>query len=159
MDRKPPSELNGYHSEHIVQLLDSYQHWTGQQLVQGNLGAMERARLLFNAPFAVLSHTAEDDPMFSYANLTAMNLFECDWSQITQMKSKSSAETPLQSDRKKLLTAVRKNGFSYSYTGVRISRTGRRFKISDAIVWNVLNKSGDFVGQAATFATWEFLDF
>ena len=158
MDREPPSKSNNYLSEHVSRLLDSYQHWTGQPLIPNGLSSFERARLLFKAPFAVLSHTAEDDPIFNYANLTAMKLFESDWHYITQMKSRSSAETPLQSEREALLKAVRDQGFSNSYSGIRISRSGKRFRISDAIVWNVLNTNGDLIGQAATFARWEFLD-
>jgi hypothetical protein len=74
------------------------------------------------------------------------------------MKSKSSAETPLQAERESLLKTVKEQGFSNSYSGIRISRSGKRFRISDAIVWNVLSVNGDLIGQAATFARWEFLD-
>lgn len=158
MDREPPSESNSYLCGHVLRLLDSYQHWTGQPLIPNNLSSLECARYLFNAPFAVLSHTAEDDPIFSYANLTAMKLFESDWHHMTQMKSKSSAETPLQAERESLLQTVKEQGFSNSYSGIRISRSGKRFRISDAIVWNVLGSNGDLIGQAATFARWEFLD-
>jgi len=52
---------------------------------------------------------------------------------------------------------VRENGFIDDYSGIRISSTGRRFHIRQAIVWNVLDEDGRYAGQAATFSSWEFL--
>jgi hypothetical protein len=37
---------------------------------------------------------------------------------------------------------------------VRISRTGKLYKIADVTLWNVLNEQGDYCGQAATFSQW-----
>jgi hypothetical protein len=37
---------------------------------------------------------------------------------------------------------------------VRITRTGRRFKIERAIVWNLIDAAGTIHGQAATFDQW-----
>jgi hypothetical protein len=45
-------------------------------------------------------------------------------------------------------------GFVDDYAGVRISRTGKRFRIEQAIVWNVVDAEGKDHGQAATFAHW-----
>ncbi|MDQ6733057.1 MAG: MEKHLA domain-containing protein, partial [Nitrospirota bacterium] len=42
--------------------------------------------------------------------------------------------------------------------GVRISKTGRRFLVEQALVWNVLDVDGKMVGQAATFSQWKRLD-
>ena len=41
--------------------------------------------------------------------------------------------------------------------GVRISKTGKRFKIDQAIIWNISDAHGRYCGQAATFDTWQFL--
>ena len=40
------------------------------------------------------------------------------------------------------------------YRGVRISRTGRRFLVQHATVWNVLDEDGGRVGQAVAFLDW-----
>ena len=40
------------------------------------------------------------------------------------------------------------------YTGVRISSTGRRFRIKEVTVWNVTDADARFLGQGATFAHW-----
>ena len=49
------------------------------------------------------------------------------------------------------------NGFIDDYAGIRISKTGRRFRIAQATVWNLLDERGIYSGQAAMFLRWEFL--
>jgi predicted DNA-binding protein (UPF0251 family) len=53
-----------------------------------------------------------------------------------------------------LLERVAAQGFIDDYTGVRIAKSGRRFRIQRATVWNLVDSSGRRVGQAATFADW-----
>jgi hypothetical protein len=53
---------------------------------------------------------------------------------------------------------VREHGFVDDYSGIRISKNGRRFRIRQATVWNLVDASGAFAGQAATFGRWEFLE-
>jgi len=65
------------------------------------------------------------------------------------------AEPINQAERARLLARVRDQGFIDDYAGVRISRTGRRFRIRDAIVWNLMTDSGAYCGQAARFEHWE----
>jgi hypothetical protein len=60
-------------------------------------------------------------------------------------------------ERADFLRRVRENGFVDDYSGIRISGKGRRFRIRQATVWNVLDASGRYAGQAATFSSWEFL--
>jgi predicted DNA-binding protein (UPF0251 family) len=56
-----------------------------------------------------------------------------------------------------LLAAVAQRGFIDDYSGVRISKSGRRFHIARATVWNLLTEDGRPCGQAAMFDRWEFL--
>ncbi|MGB0184954.1 MAG: MEKHLA domain-containing protein [Opitutales bacterium] len=49
-------------------------------------------------------------------------------------------------------------GCADNYGGVRVSASGRRFQITGARVWNLLDAAGAVVGQAAMFADWEALD-
>jgi hypothetical protein len=52
---------------------------------------------------------------------------------------------------------VTTRGFITDYQGVRISRTGKRFAIRNAIVWNLTDSSGVYQGQAACFSDWTAL--
>jgi hypothetical protein len=40
---------------------------------------------------------------------------------------------------------------------VRISKTGQRFSIGQAIIWRVFDGEGNICGQAATFDRWKHL--
>lgn len=73
------------------------------------------------------------------------------------MPSRLSAEPVSREERARLLAEVSKNGFIDNYTGVRISRTGKRFLIEHAIVWNLLDEQGVYRGQAAMFRDWKYL--
>jgi hypothetical protein len=52
------------------------------------------------------------------------------------------------------LAEVTKKGFIDHYRGIRISRTGRRFRIEGAMVWNILDEHDRYAGQAAAFERW-----
>jgi hypothetical protein len=96
--------------------------------------------------------------VFTYGNQTALGLFEMSWREFTSLPSRLSAEPMNQEERTRLLREVSARGFIESHSGVRISRTGRRFLIKRAIVWNLEDRAGRFCGQAATFGDWEPLE-
>lgn len=79
------------------------------------------------------------------------------WDELTRTPSRLTAEAPNREERARLLAAVTQNGFIDDYSGVRISKTGRRFKISRATVWNLLDANQNYFGQAAMFSEWKFL--
>lgn len=68
-----PAGENGYLADHADLLCDTYRHWTGRDLVAPGPA---RAETLYRAPFVVLSHNTDADPLFTYANLAAQTLFE-----------------------------------------------------------------------------------
>jgi len=51
-----------------------------------------------------------------------------------------------------------RDGFIDNYSGVRIAKTGRRFRIAQATVWDLLTPDGVPCGQAAMFNNWTLLD-
>jgi hypothetical protein len=53
---------------------------------------------------------------------------------------------------------VASQGFIDNYQGVRISNSGQRFMIDQAIVWNLTDPAGNYCGQAATFDQWQYLN-
>jgi hypothetical protein len=76
---------------------------------------------------------------------------------LTRTPSRLTAEAPNREERARLLEVVTKRGFIDDYSGVRISKSGRRFKISRATVWNLVSENGEPHGQAATFSDWKFI--
>ncbi|MGH7978360.1 MAG: MEKHLA domain-containing protein, partial [Limisphaerales bacterium] len=59
--------------------------------------------------------------------------------------------------RAKVMEVVTRQGYFENYSGVRITKTGRRFEISGATIWNLTSQSGQLAGQAATFSYWKYL--
>ncbi len=154
-----PGEDNGFMTEHVSLLDRSLRRWTKSSLLSdgSEITGLDAARAVFEAPFALVSHETEADPIFNYGNLTALRLFEMTWEEFTRLPSRLSAEPVHRDERQRLMDTVSRQGFISDYQGVRVSRTGRRFFIENAIVWNVLDEAGSLRGQAAMFVDWRFL--
>lgn len=150
-----PSIENNFLAPHAQLMDSSFKKLLGYSLI--NSTAELLAQDLFKAPFALLSHNNDPEPLLNYANLTALKLFELNWQQLIMLPSKYSAETINQLERKRLLDQVSVAGFINNYSGVRISSTGKRFLIQRAIVWNLNDSKGVYQGQAACFSNWDFL--
>lgn len=138
-------------------LLDSYAHWLKEELIPRHGTSLEQAERVFTCPFVVVSHGLQDDPILNYGNRTALTLWEMDWDQLTHTPSRQTAEPVNREERARMLDQAQTMGFLADYRGVRISRSGRRFLVDRATVWNVRNQDGTPLGQAATFSTWTFL--
>ncbi|MGD1907720.1 MAG: MEKHLA domain-containing protein [Leptolyngbyaceae cyanobacterium] len=149
-----PSAANDYLAGHIQLLRDSYRHYLGLDLVDGSLSPVAAARQIYEAPYVVVSHNAAVDPVFTYGNQTALQLFEMTWSEFTQLPSRQSAEPPNREARDRLLAAVTSQGFISDYAGIRISKGGRRFWIRNVTVWNLRDAEGQYAGQAAVYSDW-----
>ncbi|MEM1370106.1 MAG: MEKHLA domain-containing protein, partial [Cyanobacteria bacterium P01_H01_bin.15] len=119
-----------------------------------NLTPLEQAEKLYQADFVVVSHNTASDPIFNYANAIAQKLWELDWEQFTQTPSRLTAEPPTRSEREELLAAVRRQGYIDNYWGVRVTPSGRRFRIEQVTVWNLYDAENNYQGQAATFRNW-----
>ena len=133
-------------------LSGAYARLTGKLLVPHTSDADARARWLYEAaPFCVLAHNTAADPMFIYANRSAQRCFGYDWDEMIQLPSRLSAEAPERAERQRLLDAVEEHGFISNYRGLRIAKSGRRFWIENATVWQLIDDAGKLHGQAAMF--------
>jgi hypothetical protein len=135
----------------------SLKHWTGRDLLPGDFTEAEFAEKVFHAPFVLVSHGTEADPVLNYGNQSALALWEISWAELTRTPSRLTAEAPNREERARLLAEVTARGFIDDYSGIRISKSGRRFRIAQATVWNLLDGRKMYAGQAAMFSRWEFL--
>jgi len=136
-------------------LCDSFARIVGGTLVPAALDPAEAARWLYrDAPFCLLAHDTRPDPVFIYGNKTVQACFEYGWEELTALPSRLSAEQPNRADRQRLLDMVRRQGYIGDYRGIRIAKSGRRFRIENATVWELLDRDGIRHGQAAMFASW-----
>ncbi len=152
-----PAEKNNFLVEHVLDIRNSYRRLLFKELIPDILSDEQFARQLFYAPFALVSHDTASDPVFNYANLKALELFELSWDDFTHLPSKLSTEPVNQTERDRLLAEVMAKGYINHYEGVRVSGTGKRFLIKNAVVWNLMDKNQRYKGQAACFGQWEFL--
>lgn len=141
--------------EHTQMLLNSFRHWLGRELLERSGDSQNESRMLYEAPFVVVSHGIQSDPVLNYGNRAALKLWETDLRTFLQMPSRLTAEPMHRDERAQLLERTTRNGFVDDYRGVRISSTGCRFLIEQAIVWNLRGPGGQFAGQAATFSAWQ----
>lgn len=151
-----PAPSNNYLCDHVSRLTQSYQRLVGQPLQPLQVSRADDASALWRAPYVIASHGTEKDPIFNYANQAALSLWDMTWDEFTALPSRLSAEPMEQSQRSALLQAVATHGYIKNYSGIRITKTNKRFLITDATVWNVFDEHNVYCGQAVYFSKWKF---
>jgi hypothetical protein len=146
-----PDLLRAHGGARLPLIAESFQRLIGAPLVAH---VEDTADSLWNAPRVIVAHGTEPDPIFFFANKMALELFEMSAKDFIKLPSRLSAEAVNREERQRLLNEVTRNNFIANYAGVRISATGRRFRIEQAVVWNLLDAQGEKHGQAATFDHW-----
>jgi len=133
-------------------IVSSYQRLTGKLLIaDAPTGIMVQRTALWNSFRAIVAHGTEDDPIFFYGNRLALQLFGFGFEEFARLPSRLSVEALAQEARVQLLEQVSRQGYVDGYSGVRIAKSGRRFMIANATVWNLLDEYGSYHGQAAVF--------
>jgi hypothetical protein len=154
---KLPEALRERWTVHTQALLNSFRARTGKELMRRGDDPREEAERLFGAPFVVVAHGVEPDPILNYGNAAALDLWEMSPETLIATPSRLTAEPTSREARERILAETTSRGFVSDYSGVRISAAGRRFRICDVTIWNVADADGRPLGQAATFAHWTML--
>jgi hypothetical protein len=136
----------------LALIAESHLRLTGRRLVDDST-----ADALWTAPVVIVAHDTAPDPIFFFGNARALALFETTPENFTAMPSRLSAEAELREERARLMARVTRDGFIDDYSGIRVSATGRRFRIHRATVWNLVDAAGVLHGQAAAFSDWTML--
>jgi hypothetical protein len=150
MPNLPPSDTKL--EERLQLIVGSYQRLTGKPLINdppSNIAALREA--VWDTPRAIVAHGTEADPIFFYGNRAALQQFEMSFEEFTCLPSRISAEPIAQAERATLLEKVTRQRFIDDYSGTRITKSGKRFMITGATVWNLLDATGGYHGQAACF--------
>ena len=139
----------------ICRILASHCALFGSPLYNLSSNTDDALEELHLAPYALLSHGLGKDPLFTYGNQTALGLFELTDEQILCTPSRTSAEKNDQASRGKFMQSVKEKGYAEGYSCIRVSSTGKKFKILNASIWNILDDRKVIIGQAAAFMKWE----
>lgn len=145
-----PSRENQFQADHAALMMASYERLLGRPLA-------ENAKALYHCDAVVLSHDGAADPVLTYGNLAGQRLWEMGWDQLTALPSRLTAEPAHQAQRDAMFNEMRRKGFIENYNGVRISASGRRFEIRNAVIWPLVDAAGVKKGEAATFREWQYL--
>jgi hypothetical protein len=139
-------------------ILSSYRRWLGKELIERSGDEVDEAQRLFDAPLVVVSHGTQEDPVLNYGNATALALWEMNFEHFTATPSRMTAEPDQREERSRLLQRTTLSGYIDDYQGIRVTKSGRRFRIEGATVWNLLDEAERHAGQAATFNSYQMLD-
>lgn len=131
----------------LALLAASFARLTGRELAPGGD--------LWTTPAAVVAHGTQDPPLFFYGNAQALALFRMKAEEFIGLPSYRSAEPALREERAAILAQLDKADVVAGYNGIRIAADGTRFRIHDAVIWNLLDDAGARHGQAAWFDRWE----
>jgi MEKHLA domain len=143
---------------HVRLMEQSFERILGRKLFDRNFDRhRDGAEEIFYAPFMLVSHDSQSDPIFNYGNQTALDLFEMSWMEFIKLPSRYSAPSLAWAERSLLLQTVARQGYIENYKGIRVSKSGKRFLLKNAIVWNLIDQ-GIYYGQGAVCREWEFMD-
>ena len=137
--------------ERLDLLLSTYALLLGKPLA-------ESADDLWHTPAAIVAHGTEDEPLFCYANACALTLFKMRAGDFIGTPSHQSAEPEHRDQRAAMFARLEADDVVTGYSGVRIAADGSRFRINDAVIWNLRDRHGKLHGQAAWFEDMDFLD-
>lgn len=142
-----------------VCILRSFERAFGRPLLAGGTthDVLQASQLLFRGDTVVLAHDGASDPALIYANAAALQLWERSWAEMIGMPSRLTAEPEERAGRARMLATALQQHASEGYSGVRISKSGRRFQIHNARLWTLWGPGDQPCGQAAAFSSWWWL--
>jgi hypothetical protein len=145
---------------HSQRLLQSFHHYLGRPLFAQGVAADAafQARQLFEAPCIVVSHGTEDEPIFNYGNAQALALWGLTWDELIRFPSRQTAQGADQPERARMLAQAKAQGYFEGYVGDRATASGKRFRMENGLIWTVVDETGAYCGQAATFSQYHFLE-
>ena len=139
----------------FVLLPGSFSRLLGESLICLEQDNQQAARWLYEeAPYCVLAHNTDPDPIFIYGNKAAQTTFEYQWEELTSLHSRLTAEEQDREERQGLLDLVKRDGFATGYRGLRIAKSGRRLWIENVTVWQLIDRGGVLHGQGAVYRQW-----
>jgi hypothetical protein len=150
MEAMPDLYCTPQMANRIALIASSFERVVGPVLVTGD----DPVLALWEAPAVVVAHGTEADPLFFFGNRAALARFACPVERFVGMPSRLSAEAPERAERQALMERVLREGFIADYAGVRIAADSARFRIEQAVVWNLVDEDGAVRGQAAAFDRW-----
>ena len=145
-----PSAANAWQGAHVARVVAAFARVTGGDLVaEAGLDPAALGRSAWEGNFALLTH--DTNAILTYGNRFALDLWEMDWETLVRTPSRETAPEEDRAARAQIMAAVDRDGFTRSYTGRRVSRSGKFFRIENATVFTLRDEEGAGFGTGAFF--------
>jgi hypothetical protein len=156
MPRSDRSVVRASAGARLPLIVDSFQRLAGKPLVDLTPSGFEEA--MWDAPRAIVAYGNEPEPRLFYANRIAIELLAVDANELIGTIANNLVEPVLREERSRLIGGLEQHDIVDVYAVVGVAANGRRFAISNAQVWNIVDRHGGRHGLGTTFAAWQFLD-
>ncbi|VEI19244.1 MEKHLA domain [Serratia plymuthica] len=118
----------------LIQRIDSaYRHWTGVGLPGPQATAPDPHFLWLHhqAPYSLLAHEGDVEPVFIYANHCAQQCFGYSFDEFIALPSRLNASPVDRAERQQLLDKTARQGIAQGYRGLQVDEFGNAFSIYD----------------------------
>lgn len=137
-------------------IAESFARLSGRPLVDISPAGFEQA--MWEAPRAIAAYGIGLEPRFFYGNRVMLELLGMTANEFIGTISRHQAEPVLREERERMIDGLAQHDIVDVYAVVGIAANGRRFAISNAQIWNLIDRKGARHGLGTTFADWQFLD-
>jgi hypothetical protein len=145
-----PAPDNHFQSAFVEKVVSAFARITGGDLIaEAGLDPAELGRSVWEGNFALLTH--DRNAILTYGNRFALDLWEMDWDTLVHTPSRETAPEEDRAARAAIMAEVERNGFTRSYAGRRVSRSGKLFLIENATVFTLIDEEGAGFGTGAFF--------
>lgn len=137
-------------------IAESFARLAGKPLVGLAPAGYEPA--MWQAPRAIGARGIGFEPRYFYGNRMLLDLLGMSASELAGTSPRQQAEPLLRAERERMIDELARNDIVEIYGVVGLTATGRRFAISDAQIWNLIDRRGGRHGLGITFSAWRYLD-
>ena len=140
----------------LALIAESFARLAGKPLVDLTPGGFEEA--MWHAPRAIVAYGIEPEPRFFYGNRVALEVLAMTSGELIGTIANRLGEPVLREEQSRMIAGLARHDIVDMYAVVGLAANGRRYAISNAQLWNLVDRHGGHHGRAATFADWQFLD-
>lgn len=151
MGYSKPDVGNGFQRNHMNLMRNNLVRAGGVDIFNFSKAGVEAAERMFHAPFALFSYGNEEEPIYNYANLTALKLFDISWEDLTQTRIQDSFEAEEWKKHLGIMNQVQEKGALPNYCSSRKIKTGKSFHFKKGIIWSLKDEYLTHTGQAVVF--------
>ena len=143
-------------NDHALLLNESHRRWTGEYLV-AERDPGEVLAALNEADMVIVSYGLEREPVFNYGNVKALSMLGYQLENFIQLAHKITIPEQETLISLELSQKVEQQGYIENYSGHRLAKNGRLWRVESGVCWQLSDNLGRVHGHAACFQDWHQL--